>query len=345
MSPSPDAWLRHVTSEIPSRAELDAASAALREEIDGWNREAEARLKVAAVARHAVTGIEAVGLYLEEMRLDRPPAIYTGWRDLDEHLGRPITAGELVVLAARPGVGKTWALQAWIEKTLSSDPSAAAALLEMEMMPWNMGERLTAHALGLSPRDATARARKDLTVEEVEKAQPLLARLSIHPRSLTVGQLPEALDAATERLGMRPTILAVDYMGLLAWDGGAGATTYQRASDNVRRLKDVARDENVVILAASQLSRAAGTGSSRPSLDALRDSGVIEEASDRILGMWRDQPIEDEDTKPDSPDGDLLVCILKNRHGRSSGQDFPLRFDEAMRLVEPGAEVQEEFPF
>lgn len=345
----PDAWLRHVIPELPPWAELDATGEALALEIDGWRREAEQtseeRLKVAAAARQVVTGPEAVELYLEEVRTDRPPAIYTGWHDLDEHIGRPITAGELVLIAARPGVGKTWALQAWIERTLASDQAAAAALLEMEMMPWNMGERLTAHALGLSPRDATARAKKDLTLEEVMTAQPLLSRLSIHPRSLTVNQLPEALDAATERLGQRPTILAVDYMGLLAWDGGTGATTYQRASDNARRLKDIARDENVVILAASQLSRAAGTGSTRPTLDAIRDSGVIEEASDRVFGMWRDQPIEDENSPSGGEEGELMVCVLKNRHGRSSGRDFPLRFDDAMRLVEPGLEEQEAFPF
>jgi replicative DNA helicase len=254
-----------------------------------------------------------------------------------------MTAGELVIIAARPGVGKTWAIQAWIEKTLLSSPEAAAALLEMEMLPWQMGERLTAHALGLAPKDATMRARGDLTVDEVMHGNPALERLSIHPRSLTVGQLPEALDAATERLGRRPTILAVDYMGLLAWDGSPGASTYQRASDNARRLKDIAREENVIVLAASQLSRAAGTGSSRPGLDSIRDSGVIEEAADRILGMWRDQEIEDPDAAPTN--GEVLLTVLKNRHGRSNGNDLPLRFDEAMRLVEPGMEEQEEFPF
>jgi len=133
-------------------------------------------------------------------------------------------------------------------------------------------------------------------------------------------------------------------MGLLAWDGSPGASTYQRASDNARQLKEIAREQNVVILAASQLSRAAGTGSSKPGLDALRDSGVLEEAADRILGMWRDSPIQEEGAEEQS-EGDILVSVLKNRHGRASGKDFPLRFDEAMRLVEAGAEEQEEFPF
>lgn len=341
-----DDWLKAYVPELPSFAELDAGGAALAAEIEQWNTDAIAQrqqaLDRAAAPRRLVTGLEAVELYMQEIRLDRPPAIYTGWHDLDAHLGRPITAGELIVLAARPGVGKTWAIQAWIEKTLASDVNAAAALLEMEMLAWHLGERLTAHALNLSPKDAGARARADLTLEEVEHGMPALSRISIHPRQLSVAELPAALEAAHERLGIRPTILAIDYMGLLGWDGSPGATTYQRASDNARRLKDVALEQNVVILAASQLSRAAGTGTSKPTLDALRDSGVIEEASDRILGLWRDEPIEDENG---AGDGELNVCVLKNRHGRSSGQDFPLRFDASMRLVEPGAEVQEEFPF
>lgn len=342
----PDSWLRHVPGvEMPTLAELDAGGARLLEEIEEWRREDAARASKAADVLRVVTGAEAVELYIEEMRADRPPAIYTGWHDVDEHLGRPITFGELVVISARPNVGKTWALQAWIEKTLNSDPAAAAALLEMEMMPWNIGERLATHALGISPRDTTARARLDLTVEEVMQAQPSIARLSVHPRSLTVAELPAALEASEQRLGIRPTILAIDYMGLLSWAGSPGASTYQRASDNVRALKDTALEQGVVILCACQLSRAAGTGSSRPALSDMRDSGVIEEAADRILGLWREQPIEDEAAKTEPADGELNVCILKNRHGRSTSKDFPLRFDAAMRLVEPGLEEQEAFPF
>lgn len=349
MTPHPDDWIRHVSSDVPTRAELDAAGALLHAEIEQWRadtaKDAEQRAAAEAAVGVVVTGSEAIGEYLDEIRLDRPPAIYTGWHDLDEHLGRPITAGELVLIVARPGVGKTWALQAWIEKTLQSDPEAAASLLEMEMLPWHMGERLAAHALGASPPEVGRIARaSQITLEQIVQAAPSVERLAIHPRSLTVPQLPAAIAAAEKRLGRRPTILAVDYMGLLAWDGHASATTYQRASDNARALKEIARSENLVILAAAQLSRAAGTGSQKPSLDAIRDSGVIEEAADRILGMWRDAVIEDENTKP-NPEGELNVTVLKNRHGRSSGRDFPLRFDEALRLVEPGLEKQDSFPF
>jgi replicative DNA helicase len=349
MTPHPDDWLRHVTPEVPTRAELDAAGAVLHAEIEVWRAEqaraAQAQLAEAAALGAIVTGSEAIAEYLDEIRADRAPAIYTGWRDVDEQLGRPITAGELVLIVARPGVGKTWALQAWIEKTLQSDPAAAASLLEMEMLPWHMGERLAAHALGSSPSEVgrIARASK-ITVEQIVEAQPSVERLAIHPRSLTVMQLPQAIAAAEARLGRRPTILAVDYMGLLGWSGHASASTYQRASDNARALKEIARSEGVVILAAAQLSRAAGTGSQKPSLDAIRDSGVIEEAADRILGMWREAAIEDAD-KPAKPEGELNITVMKNRHGRSSGKDFPLRFDEALRLVEPGLEVQETFPW
>jgi replicative DNA helicase len=92
-----------------------------------------------------------------------------------------------------------------------------------------------------------------------------------------------------------------------------------------------------------QLSRAAGVGASKPSLDQMRDSGVLEEAADRVLGLWRDTEIEDE-TPAEKRRGDVGLVVLKNRFGQSDGE-VGLRFDDALRLVERGNEVQDEFPF
>lgn len=324
-----------------------ANAAKLEAEIEAWREESERRtqegLKAAAAVRNVVTVEEAFQEMIDDARLDKPPAILCRWSELD--YGRPITAGELVLIAARPGVGKTWVLLELLEETLKQDAQAAVAMLEMEMLPRHLAERLAGHALRLNPMELTARAKKDLTLPEIlSEAHYLAGRVAILPKSLAVGQLPEALDAVAERIGRRPTILVVDYMGLLGWGGHDSARTYERASENARRLKDVALEEKVVILAAVQLSRQAGDGSARPTLDSIRDSGVIEEAADRIIAGWRESAIEDESTKGKVAQKSLYLAVLKNRHG-PSGAETELRFDESLRLVEPGLESQETFPW
>lgn len=344
----PDDWLRHITPDVPTRAELDVAGAELAAEIERWNAEARSAAERAASGRERpdahVSARTAVERYFADAIAEHPPAVHTPWHDLDACLGRPIRRSELVLIASRPGVGKTWVLLELIERTLRRDPAAGALIFELEMLAEHLGERIAGHALGLSPRELEQSARKQtVTADDVMTKEPGFERFEIHEQGVSVRDLPEAIESVEKLRGWRPSIIAVDYVGLLEWDGAAGAKSYERVSDNARRLKDVARTEGVAILAAVQLSRAAGVGASKPSLDQMRDSGVLEEAADRVLGLWRDTEIEDE-TPAEKRRGDLGLVVLKNRFGQSDGE-VGLRFDEALRLVERGAELQDEFPF
>lgn len=334
-------WWSDLVTDPPGRDEIDAAAAQLFADIDTWNAEAEAaRLRPDA----HVSARTAVERYLADAIADHPPAVHTPWRDLDMHLGRPLRRSELVLIASRPGVGKTWALLELIERSLRVDPNAGALIFELEMLAEHLGERIAGHALGLSPYELGLSAKKGaVTIDDVMTKAPSYDRFEIHEQGVSVRDLPRAIESVEKLRGFRPTIIAVDYVGLLEWDGAAGAKSYERVSDNARRLKDVARSEGVVILAAVQLSRAAGVGASKPSLDQMRDSGVLEEAADRVLGLWREVEIEDE-TPTEKRRGELGLVVLKNRFGQSDGE-VGLRFDEALRLVERGTETQDEFPF
>jgi replicative DNA helicase len=334
-------WWSDLVDDPPGRDEIDAAASQLFAEIDAWNAEAEADRRRPEAHVSARTAVER---YFADAIADHPPAVHTPWTDLDAALGRAIRRSELVLIASRPGVGKTWALLELIAATLRRDANAGAVIYELEMLAEHLGERLAGHALRLSPRELAQSAKRGtVTVEEVMAKAPALGRFEIHEQGLSVRDLPKAIASVEAARGWRPTIIAVDYVGLLEWDGAAGAKSYERVSDNARRLKDVARSEGVAILAAVQLSRAAGVGASKPSLDQMRDSGVLEEAADRVLGLWRDTEIEDE-TPAEKRRGDVGLVVLKNRFGQSDGE-VGLRFDDALRLVERGNEVQDEFPF
>jgi replicative DNA helicase len=334
-------WSDLATDEMPSDDEMRIAGKALVEEARVWLAAAD---EAREAPRALVTAREAIDEWIREENADHPQAVHTGWPALDECLGRPIRAGELVLCAARAGVGKTWTLQTWIEQTLGHDESASAVIFELEMLAWHLAERLAGHALGVDPATARKRAREGLTSDAVLAADPSLERLVISEAFVSVEQLPAALEAATERLGRRPTIVAVDYLGLMRWDGSASARTYERASEIAKRLKAVARAERVVVIAAAQMSRDAGDGSSRPTLDALRDSGVVEEAADRVVAFWRPTPIE-EDGRSIHENVELGCVVLKNRFGPTGGQ-LDLVYDHALRILQQQrAPSQPAFPF
>jgi replicative DNA helicase len=128
-------------------------------------------------------------------------------------------------------------------------------------------------------------------------------------------------------------LLLIDYLGLL---DAPDRTAYERASRIGKALKNVAKREAVAIVVAMQVSRAGGSGAEPVTLDMLRDSGVIEESCDFVLGAW--QPGGAPDLKPPEKMElrDLMrVAILKNRKGRS-GQIVDLRFrPDSRRLYEP----------
>ncbi|HEY0250440.1 MAG TPA: DnaB-like helicase C-terminal domain-containing protein, partial [Kofleriaceae bacterium] len=112
-------------------------------------------------------------------------------------------------------------------------------------------------------------------------------------------------------------------------------TRYEIASEVSRELKTIAKSEEVLLLCAAQLSRDAGDGSKQPTLDSLRDSGVAEEAADRVIGLWRPQPIED--ASATITDGlEIGVCVLKNRFGPTGGET-KLQYDHTLRLVQADA--------
>ncbi len=337
-----DVWWADLVEEMPSEDEMRNAGAALVEEARRWLKEIDER---AAAPRSIVTSREAIDEWIREENADHPQSIHTGWAALDVELGRPIRAGELILLAARAGVGKTWAIQAWIESTLKLDPAGAAVIFELEMLAWHLAERLAAHALSVSPADARRRAREGLTSGDVVASAPSLDRLVVSEAFVGVEQLPEAIEAATERLGVRPTLVAVDYLGLLRWEGSTAARTYERASENAKRLKAIARSERVTILAAAQLSRDGGDGSRQPTLDALRDSGVVEEAADRVIALWRPTPIEEEGSSRIVENVELGGVVLKNRFGPTGGR-LDLVYDHALRIVQQAPRpMQAEFPF
>lgn len=316
---------------IDPRSPEDIAKAAAkqRERQLAYAKQAEA----AADKYRAITSAEAHEAWLNELNRPVEGAVRTGWAQIDSLLGRPIGVGEVCVIAARTGVGKTWILQHIVHRKLKADKAAAVLFMTMEMPEHEMAHRVAAQVLMMSPAAVEERAKEGLVKSGeafVQIDAPELRRLAYYPRPNTpVDDIAKIIEANDD---LHPSIVVVDYMGLLG--GGRGQGTYDRASQNARDLKELAKGYNVTVLAAVQLSRGGGRdGAYEPQLDALRDSGVIEEAADRVLMFWRESESENLSNVR------IFAKVAKNRHGLIGGRVM-LRFNDWLELIEVPLEDQ-----
>ena len=128
--------------------------------------------------------------------------------------------------------------------------------------------------------------------------------------------------------------MVVDYLGLIG--GDRKLSTYDRVSTHARELQALAKRHDVALLILGQVNRAeGGDGSKELSLAAARDSGVVEEAADVVIGMWR----PDRQTGLDPAErirrrDEIRLRMLKNRHGEL-GTTITLDQDpRSLRLTE-----------
>lgn len=142
-------------------------------------------------------------------------------------------------------------------------------------------------------------------------------------QAVRLTELPAAIEQARTKLELPLRLVIIDYLGLLTGDG---RDAYERASSVGRGLKQVAKEAKVAIIVASQVSRAGGDGSEPVTLPMLRDSGVIEESLDFLLGAWRPGKASELSPVESTVLRDVMrVAVLKNRKG-PDGRVVDLRF-------------------
>lgn len=259
----------------------------------------------------------------------------TGWPTLDEALNIPIKRGEAIGVAARSGVGKTFALIDLACHAIENQPDAGAVFVSLEMPRTDILERIASQTLDLPSavlRKHVEDGGRDIGRTMIQTAD-YLSRFRIWDEPAGVEDLPRII-SATRRTGVDPAVVCVDYLGMLDWNGPRTASTYERVSETVRAIKGVARRERVVLLNAVQLNRNAAAGGTRPTLDMLRDSGAIEESMDRIVSLWA--PSRAPGLTPErirALKDVVLGCWLKNRKG-SLGEVSHLLFTKGRRLRE-----------
>lgn len=268
------------------------------------------------------------GLAAEASR-DRRGRVPLGLPALDAHL-EGIAPGEVCGLMARPGIGKTVLLCHTVTRAVEA--SRLALVFSLEMPAAQIVARIAGMHYQVAPRvlwDTVRAGRRT----EAQWAADMPTLWVCDRGGLSVPEM-SALVAQAERTVGAPALVVIDHLGLIG--GDRRLSTYDRVSTQARELKELAKRHHCAVLAAIQVSREAGGlyGEKRHSLGSARDSGVIEEAMDYLLGMRR------VDRVPTLPDREsyrdiLWLEVLKHRHSGVTGQEHAYWMsDQGLHLVE-----------
>jgi len=237
-------------------------------------------------------------------------ALTSGWQPSD-----------LIIVAARPGMGKT-AMTLTMARNMAVDQNVPVAFFSLEMSSVQLITRLISSETGLSSEKLrTGKLEKheweqlNVKVKSLEKA-PLF--IDDTP-SLSIFDLRAKARRLASQYGIK--IIMIDYLQLMT--GGStqkGGNREQEISMISRNLKALAKELNIPVIALSQLSRAVETrgGSKRPILSDLRESGAIEQDADIVSFIYRPEYYkieewDDEERSPTEGQGEFIVA--KHRNG------------------------------
>lgn len=242
-----------------------------------------------------------------------------------------VTAGwqksDLIVLAARPGMGKT-AFVLTMARNIAVDFKKPVAVFSLEMVGVQLVMRLIASESELASEKLK---RGQLEQYEWEQLNAKLSNLTDAP--LYIDDTPALsifeLRAKCRRLKAQHDIqlVIVDYLQLMSGGNDKTGNREQEISNISRSMKSLAKELNIPIIALSQLSRAVETrgGSKKPILSDLRESGAIEQDADMVCFIYRPEYYKImEDEQGNSTEGLAEFIIAKHRNGAI--EDLPLRF-------------------
>ncbi len=272
---------------------------------------------------------EALSEYYERIdqlsrREDELLGVPTGFVDLDKLLGG-LQPSDLIIIAARPGQGKTSLLLS-IAKNAAQLHRKHVAIFSLEMSNEQLVQRLIAHETGInSQRLRTGRLHEDEwsvfthAIEVLSQTRMFLDD--------TAGITPLQLRTKCRRLQMEHglDLVIVDYLQLMSGDTRT-ENRVQEVSYISRHLKIMARELNVPVIAAAQLSRAVEQRSDkRPVLSDLRESGSLEQDADIVMFIYRADQYQEDTIKKNVAE----IIVAKHRNGPVGSVELVFREDLA----------------
>lgn len=240
--------------------------------------------------------------------------IETGLDDFDDLTGG-MHGSELLILAARPSMGKT-ALALNMVEHAAIDNQEPVLFVSLEMSSLELGDRL----LCSRARVNSHRLRNGkITAEESRSLVETAAQIANAP--LYIDDSPSRtmteISAAARRLKRRGglSLIAIDYLQLIDPDN-ASDPRQEQVSKIARRLKGLARELDVPVLCLAQLNRQAeASGDKKPQLSHLRESGAIEQDADVVMFVHREEYYQTNEEDRERVRGEADLLVRKQRNG------------------------------
>lgn len=235
----------------------------------------------------------------------------TGFKDLDALLGG-LQRSDLVILAARPSMGKTsFALN--IAENAAIKSGMKVGVFSLEQSKDQLVDRLLSSQAGV---DSWKLRTGNLTDDDFPRIGHAMGVLSEAPIFIDdmPGQTPLEVLTKSRRLQMEQglDLIVIDYLQLMQGSSRNQDNRVQEVSEISRALKGLARELNVPVIALSQLSRAVeARPDKRPLLSDLRESGSLEQDADVVLFIYRDDYYDKESEKKHIAE----ILVRKHRNG------------------------------
>lgn len=269
----------------------------------------------------------------------------TGFRDFDR-LTSGLQPSEMIVIAARPSMGKTAFVMNIVEHVAVTE-NRPVAVFSLEMSAQQLVQRLLCSRAGVNSqkvRDGSFLAERDFPKLTDAAARLAEARIFIDDSpGLTILELR----AKARRLASQHHIelLVIDYLQLLRSTSRRGQDNRQiEISEISSGIKNLAKELHIPVIVAAQLNRnpenRTGDSKGRPRLSDLRESGSIEQDADIVGLLVRQEYYADTEEERDETEGKADLIIAKQRNGPTG--DIPLTFRKEFTRFEDRAREERE---
>jgi replicative DNA helicase len=265
----------------------------------------------------------------------RTTGLATGFLDLDR-MTSGLQPGELIVIAARPSMGKTSFVMNIVQHVATPRvtgprwdptrwkyPGYPVAVFSLETSRYRLVRRMVsgeAHVSLSKMKDGFLRKKEEIPrVEDAGiRLEPLPVYIDETP-SLRIYDFKARARYAVVKLGVK--LIAIDYVQLMMGGGKRDAeNAYERSIELTRisaSLKTMARELNVPIIAIAQLNRESEKkgASGRPRMSQLRECGALEQDADFVGLLWREEFYEDDEQKRLDVEGEVELIVAKQKDG------------------------------
>ncbi|HAF11072.1 MAG TPA: replicative DNA helicase [Chloroflexi bacterium] len=269
---------------------------------------------------------------IEERGDEAQAGVPTGLKTLDAKTGG-LQPSDLILVAGRPGLGKTSLALCFIEHA-ALRAGKTCAIFSLEMSELQLVQRLISMTAEI---DGNRIRRGRLSLPELQAISDASARLQqaqiyVEESSrLTVTDIlakSRRLQAERGKLDL----IVIDYLQLIEGAAGDEQNRVQEVGHISRALKAIARELEVPVVALSQLSRQIETRGTEPTLSDLRDSGALEADADLVMFLWQKD-------QQDRKDGVVRLKLAKHRNGPTA--DIDLHFEAELTRFRDLGETRE----